>query len=38
MFKKVPSWHEMDKTTVSLETLIQEYITTCRLEVARRET
>jgi len=32
MFKKIPSWHEMDKTTISLTTLIGEYITTCRLE------
>jgi integrase/recombinase XerC/integrase/recombinase XerD len=32
MFKKIPSWHEMDKSTVSLTTLIEEYLTTCRLE------
>lgn len=32
MFKKIPNWHEMDKTTISLLTLIDEYITTCRLE------
>jgi len=32
MFKKVPSWHEMDKTTVPLTKLIEEYLTTCRLE------
>lgn len=32
MFKKTPDWHEMDKSTISLPTLIEEYITTCRLE------
>ena len=32
MFKKTLSWDEMDKTTISLKTLIDEYITTCRLE------
>jgi len=32
MFKKTLSWDEMDKTTLSLTTLIDEYITTCRLE------
>jgi integrase/recombinase XerC/integrase/recombinase XerD len=32
MFKKVPNWHEMDKSTISLTTLVEEYISTCRLE------
>jgi len=32
MFKKTLSWDEMDKSTISLITLIEEYITTCRLE------
>jgi len=32
MFKKIPSWHEMDKTQISLDTLVEEYLTTCRLE------
>ena len=32
MFKKTLCWDEMDKTTISLITLIEEYITTCRLE------
>ena len=32
MFKKTPSSHEMDKTTLSPTTLIEEHITTCRLE------
>ena len=32
MFTKIPNWHEMDKSTVSLTTLVEEYISTCRLE------
>ena len=32
MFIESLSWQDMDKTTVSLKTLIEEYITTCRLE------
>jgi integrase/recombinase XerC/integrase/recombinase XerD len=32
MFKKIPNWHEMDKTQISLGTLVEEYLITCRLE------
>jgi hypothetical protein len=32
MFKKTLSWHKMDKNTIPLTILIEEYITTCRLE------
>jgi len=32
MFKRTPSSHEMDKTTISPTTLIEEHTTTCRLE------
>ncbi len=32
MRKKTQSWHEMDKSHLSLQTLVEEYLTTCRLE------
>lgn len=32
MFKKTLSLQEMDKTDVSLATLVEEYLFTCRLE------
>ena len=32
MRRKTESWHEMDKKHLSLETLVEEYLTTCKLE------
>src|SRR5512133_792049 len=32
MPRKTQSWQEMDKKHLSLETLVEEYLTTCRLE------
>lgn len=32
MFKKEPNWHEMNKTEIPLTTLVEEYLTVCRLE------
>lgn len=32
MYKKTLSWQEMDKTDISLATLVEEYLITCRLE------